>query len=330
MPPGENLCQDAGIAIGRGDRPRAGPVRRAMAHGMRCPMAEADLSRFERWALALGRLANESSRGKSIQESFLRRVTYPWVYRTLSTRMFVDGMDMISGLAPDRGVLMVANHRSFFDQYAILLSFYGARVPWLRRMGFPVRSNFFYEHPLGILVNFAVGGGAMYPPIFRQAERTALNDDALDRIVRSLAEPGTLIGVHPEGTRGKGPDVYDLLPAQPGVGKMALLGKPIVIPAFINGLPNDIVAGTRSNYRPGIRQEDPCIIVYGNPVDYSDLLASKPRPTLYKKAADRFMKEVRALGERERELRAACRRGEIGDDHPGWLTNFRAAAAGRA
>jgi 1-acyl-sn-glycerol-3-phosphate acyltransferase len=295
---------------------------------MRLSMADADLSRFERWALALGRLANESDRAKSIQEGFLRRVTYPWVYRTLSTRMFVDGIDRIIGLAPDRGVLLVANHRSFFDQYAILLSFYSAQVPWLERMGFPVRSNFFYESPLGILVNFVVGGGAMYPPIFRQTERTALNDDALDRIIRSLARPGTIIGVHPEGTRGKGPDPYQLLPAQPGVGKMALLGKPIVIPAFIHGLPNDIVAGTRDNYKPGIRRRDPCILVYGEPIDYSDLLASKPRPTLYKKASDRFMKEVAALSAREREIRAGCLSGAIDDDHPGWLSNIRARAAG--
>ena len=290
-------------------------------------MADADLSRFERWAVALCRFTNESPRGKAIQESFLRRVTYPWVYRTLSQRMFVDGMEGISHLDPDRGVLMVANHRSFFDQYAILLSFYSAQVPWLRRMGFPVRSNFFYESPLGVLVNFAIGGGAMYPPIFRQTERTALNDDALDRVVRSLADPGTVIGVHPEGTRGKGPDPYELLPAQPGVGKMALLGKPIVVPAFINGLPNDIVAGTRDNYKPGIRRDDPCILVYGDPIDYAHLLASKPRPTLYKKASDLFMKRVKEAGERERDIREACRRGEIGDDDPRWLSNIRARAA---
>jgi len=167
----------------------------------------------------------------------------------------------------------------------------------------------------------------MYPPIFRQTERTALNDDALERVIRSLGEPGTIIGVHPEGTRGKGPDPYELLPAQPGVGKMALLGKPIVIPAFIQGLPNDIVAGARNNYRPGIRRADPCILVYGEPIDYSDLLASKPRPTLYKKAADLFMKKVGALSVREREIREQCRTGVISDDHPGWLSNIRARAA---
>ena len=57
--------------------------------------------------------------------------------------------------------------------------------------------------------------------------------------------------MHPEGTRGKGPDPYELLPAQPGVGKLALVGKPVVIPAFILGLGNDIVEDVRLNFTQG-------------------------------------------------------------------------------
>mgnify|MGYP001480307136 CR=1 FL=1 len=38
-------------------------------------------------------------------------------------------------------------------------------------------------------------------------------------------QPGTVVGLHPEGTRGKGPDPYTFLPAQPGVGKLALVAE---------------------------------------------------------------------------------------------------------
>ena len=78
-------------------------------------------------------------------------------------------------------------------------------------------------------------GGAMYPPIYRQAERRKLNDDALDKMVDIVKTRGNVLGMHPEGTRGKGDDPYTFLPAQPGVGKLALVAQPVVVPAFILG-----------------------------------------------------------------------------------------------
>ena len=49
--------------------------------------------------------------------------------------------------------------------------------------------------------------------------------------------------------------------------------------------------------------------MFGPPIDYSDLCAEKPRPTLYKKCADRFMAEVGKLAEREQVLRAELAAG---------------------
>ena len=63
------------------------------------------------------------------------------------------------------------------------------------------------------------------------------------------------------------------------------------------------------------------ITVFGPPVDYADLCAEKPRPTLYKKCADRFMAALGPLKERERALRAELERGEIDDADPRWLAN---------
>src|SRR5678816_1646637 len=104
--------------------------------------------------------------------------------------------------------MLVSNHRSFFDQYAMLLACYMGPVPWAKRLYFPVRSNFFYDQPLGIVVNAAVAAGAMYPPIFGQAERRAVNGQALDRMVGRWRQPGIGLGMHLAGTRGKGPDPY--------------------------------------------------------------------------------------------------------------------------
>ena len=160
------------------------------------------LNRVEQLALRFAEAANEDPRGKWLQTQFLRTISYSWVRACLANRMLVEGLDDIMALYPDRGVMLVSNHRSFFDQYAMLLACYMGPVHWAKALFFPVRSNFFYDQPLGIVVNAAVAAGAMYPPIFRQAERRALNDDALDRMVEILRRPGNVLGMHPEGTRG--------------------------------------------------------------------------------------------------------------------------------
>jgi 1-acyl-sn-glycerol-3-phosphate acyltransferase len=284
-------------------------------------MADVPLTRVERLALRFAEISNEDPRGKWLQNRFLRGVSYVWVRTALANRMFAEGLEDMMALRPETGVMLVSNHRSFFDQYAMLLACYMGPVPWSKRLFFPVRSNFFYDQPLGIFVNAAVAGGAMYPPIFRQAERRALNDEALEKMVELLRAPGNVLGMHPEGTRGKGPDPYQFLPAQPGVGKVALLGKPVVIPAFIRGLGNNIVQDIRLNFGKEARREHAVITVFGPPVDYADLCAEKPRPALYKKCADRFMAAVRPLADHERELRAAVLRGEIDAADPRWLGN---------
>jgi 1-acyl-sn-glycerol-3-phosphate acyltransferase len=281
----------------------------------------AELTRIEKLAVAFGKLANESELAKRLQTTWMRSASWWWVRPTLNPRLYTDGLDRLHDYHPERGTMVAANHRSYFDQYAILLAMWAARIPWARDITFPVRANFFYEHPLGVLVNAFVVGGAMYPPIFRQKERTKLNDDSLDAAIRMLQRPRSVVGVHPEGTRGKGDDPYELLPAQPGVGKMALLAQPMVLPVFVGGISNDFLGDVREAYTKGIRQRRPAIIVYGTPIDMSDLYAQKPRPTLYKKAADRMMAEIAKLGVREKELRARAAAGEISDDDPNWLMN---------
>ena len=279
------------------------------------------LSRIERLALRFGALSNESPRGKWLQTQFLRRVSYIWVRAGVAHRMFIEGLDEISQLEPDAGVMIVSNHRSFFDQYVLLLACWMGQIRWAEQLWFPVRANFFYDHPAGIVVNALVAGGAMYPPIYRQAERRALNDGAVDKMVEILHTKGNVLGMHPEGTRGKGDDPYKFLPAQPGVGKLALLAKPLVVPVFILGLGNRMLEDIKWNFSEEARREHAVILIYGRPIDYSDLTLEKPRPTLYKKCADRFMAEIGKLAEREQALRAELCAGKIGDDDPRWITN---------
>jgi 1-acyl-sn-glycerol-3-phosphate acyltransferase len=284
-------------------------------------VARAELTRIEQMAIRLAAVTNNHPVGQFLQDRFLRGVSYTWVRAGLARRCLFDGLDGLIARQPERGVLLASNHRSFFDQYAMLLALYLTGTPWCRRINFPVRANFFYEHPLGILVNWGVAAGVMYPPVFRQRERAEANKRTVDQLVSMLQQPGTVIGVHPEGTRGKGPDPYEMLPAMPGIGQIALQAKPMVIPAFVMGLGNDFLVELRDNFRADIRQTRPVIAVFGEPVDLGPFLSSKPRPALYKKCADLIRERIADLIPRERALRAACAAGEIGDDDPRWLLN---------
>jgi 1-acyl-sn-glycerol-3-phosphate acyltransferase len=290
---------------------------------MQKDMAEerVELTATEKAALAIGRLANETEGGKLAQYLFHKGFTRRWVAKTVMNRTYVEGIDYLVDMEPDRGVMIVSNHRSFFDQYVQMLAFFTVGIPWVRRIMFPVRSNFFYDHPIGVFLNYAVGAGTMYPPIFRQRTRAEQNKEALDRIIEHLKTRKTVVGVHPEGTRGKGPDPYEMLPAQPGVGQMVLHGKPIVVPIWMNGLGNNFVADVKSNYVAGIRQRNPVIMIVGQPIDYSEFTQKKPRAALYKRCADKLRDEILALAPREKELRAMCARGEIPNDDPNWLAN---------
>jgi 1-acyl-sn-glycerol-3-phosphate acyltransferase len=280
------------------------------------------LGRVERFARWLGRIGNETDGGQVFQNALLRRVSYVWVRQVLANRIFAEGLDDVVALRPPAGVLFVSNHRSFFDLYSLLLACYMGPVPWARHLHFPVRSNFFYDHPLGMAVNFLAAGGAMYPPIYRDSTRKAENDIALDKMIEFLQTPDTIVGMHPEGTRNKTDDPYTFLPAQPGVGKLALLARPTVLPLFINGVGNNFIADVRINFTPTARRDHAVIAVFGPPVDYRDLLADKPRPTLYKRCADRFMDAIRVQSEREKILRAELDAGRIDlANDPRWIMN---------
>jgi 1-acyl-sn-glycerol-3-phosphate acyltransferase len=275
----------------------------------------------ERSATAIGKAINEAGLGRRVQHVFLRGFGYVWMRAALSRWMLIEGLDTFRDLEPDRGVLLLANHRSFFDLYAVSVAFFAAPTPWLERVCFPVKADFFYERPLGVALNLVAGAGVMYPPFFRQRARARLNKISLDYLVSILSRKGWLVGFHPEGKRSKLPDPYTLLPMQPGAGEIALKTGAIVVPVFINGLGNNFLHDVRRGLKADAMR-NPCICVFGEPVDLADFATGRPGLRQYKEAADRFGEAILHLAERERQLRAQCAAGAIGGDDPRWLKNL--------
>ena len=138
----------------------------------------------------------------------------------------------------------------------------------------------------------------MFPPFFRSAEKMPFNKFSLSILIDKLRGRTALVGFHPEGTRSRTDDPYTLLPAQPGVGEVALKSRPLVVPAFILGLSNSLLEQ--------LRAKEPVIAVFGEPIDLSAFPA-ETRLSHHKRCADMFNARIAELGEEERRLRAELR-----------------------
>jgi 1-acyl-sn-glycerol-3-phosphate acyltransferase len=217
-----------------------------------------------------------------------------------SRRVVVEGLPHALALEPADRMVWVANHRSFFDFFVLFrVLFRRTRVG--HRIFFPVRSTFFYDRPLGPLVNLVFDAFAMFPPILRDRERAAWNAYAMARCLAELDVPGTSIGMHPEGTRGRGPDPFALLPPKPGVGQLVLESSPEVkvMPAFVLGLGNGVAGEVRKNLLAP--RAHPVHVRIGAPIDFSDLRATDRGTAQRLAAAERCMAAIAALGEPLRE-----------------------------
>jgi 1-acyl-sn-glycerol-3-phosphate acyltransferase len=266
---------------------------------MRNEPAFAALTFWERLAFRVMRFFNQGG-GAALAWIWQRWVVTPGVGILVSRRLQIHGLERLERVPRGAPILLVANHRTFFDLF--ILGRILIRHPRLgRRVNFPVRSNFFYEGPFGLLMSVIFTGGTMFPPFFRSAEKKAMNRLSLDILLEKLRTPGQMVGFHPEGTRNKSDDPYAMLPAQPGAGELALKARPTVVPAFILGLTNNPWAELKAN----LRRERPVIAVFGDPID----LPESPRETRlshHKKCADLLNERIAALGAQERALRTSA------------------------
>jgi 1-acyl-sn-glycerol-3-phosphate acyltransferase len=234
------------------------------------------------------------------------------IYSCGSRRFNIHGLDNLAPYRKKDSILLVANHRSFFDFFTITALLYW-RTRLTKRIFFPVRQNFFYDHPLGPAVNFAMSGMRMFPPVMRDKEKKAFNNYSVARCVEELNRPdiGTVLGIHPEGTRNKSDDPYAFLPAQPGTGRIALgATRAKVIPVFVLGMGQSIAGEMRKNVLAP--DEHPVDVYFGAPLDFSDLLPKANMLTAQKRAADRCLDAIKVLADMQRRD-AAIREGRDPD-----------------
>lgn len=238
-----------------------------------------------------------------------RHIGSLWIYLATYNLMNVRGLENFEQTDAERPVILVANHRSFFDMYTVSSVLF-RRTQRPITLFFPVRAKFFYDNPLGWFVNLIMGWWAMYPPFFReQREASKRNFDKFS--VRELTRicsrgHGHVIGFHPEGKRNLSDDPYSFLPAQPGIGKVIYEARPQVVPVFIAGLRNELARQILGNWTGGEKVR----IWFGEPVDLDVFYDKRDSLRTHKEISDLLMTRIAELGELDRlEFGKAANKG---------------------
>lgn len=303
-PPSDSLTAEPPVDTSPGEAPRSSiePVsaaRFALQRPKLLALGEKRLSRIERAQIRWIRASFQPGWLDQTLRFFQRTIGQAWIHHCTKHLRHIHGLERLPPLDGPDSVIVVANHRSFFDLYVVTAAL--VRGGLKKRIVFPVRSNFFYDTWLGWFVNGIMSFFAMYPPIFRDRRKAFLNPACLAELSWLLRRGGVFAGLHPEGTRKRDDDPYTFLPAQPGVGKVIHDARVTVVPVFINGLLNDLPRQVAGNFT---RKGPPIHVVFGHPIDFDDLYAQKGSPRVYRAIAERCLEAIGALGQEERLLRA--------------------------
>jgi len=229
-----------------------------------------------------------------------RHIGSLWIFIATYNLMNVFGIENVENSDPKRPLILVANHRSFFDMYTVSSVMF-RRTTRPVTLYFPVRAKFFYDSPVGWFVNLVMGWWSMYPPFFREegeGEKRKFDKFSLRELTRLSSEGfGHIIGFHPEGKRNLNEDPYSFLPAQPGIGKVILNADPQVIPVFIAGLGNDLPKQILGNWTGGEKVR----IWFGEPIDLSEFQGKRDSVRTHKEISDHLMAKIGELGNKDRE-----------------------------
>ncbi len=230
-----------------------------------------------------------------------RKIGSLWIKIATYNLMNVFGIKNVQNSDISRPLLLVANHRSFFDMYVVSSVIFRQTTRPIK-LFFPVRAKFFYSSPIGWIVNLLMGWWSMYPPFFREdkeANKREFDKYSLKRLVQICSEgEAHVIGFHPEGKRNLDPNPYSFAKAQPGVGKVAMEAKPQVIPVFITGLGNDLPKQILGNWTGGEKVR----VWFGKPVDLSEFYEQRNSVRTHKKIADHLMSKIGELGVEDKKF----------------------------
>lgn len=255
------------------------------------------LTAMERFCFRLTHRMNQG-RWKRLMTFLQRHIGSLWIHIATYNIMNLYGLENLEKVSPERPILLVANHRSFFDMYAVsAMLFRKTKRPM--ELYFPVRAMFFYESLFGLFVNFVMGWFSMYPPFFYSKEKREFDKYSMRHLIHICSEGrGHIIGFHPEGKRNLEGDAWTYLRAQPGIGKIIKESNPQVVPVFIAGLGNNLPKQVLGNWFGG----EPIRIWFGEQLDLSEFMQKRDSVRTHKEIADYLMVKIAELGKEDKKL----------------------------
>ena len=129
----------------------------------------ATLGPYEQRAFRLVDFVNSHPSAKGLAQAYLETVGMGWVYYCSRNLAHIIGTSVLDRLNPPAGLMLVSNHRSFFDQFFIACWLIKT-TRLLERIYFPVRSEFWYDQPIGLAVS-AVMSALCASPISESGSR---------------------------------------------------------------------------------------------------------------------------------------------------------------
>jgi len=281
------------------------PIKNSIAVGKRqtiviTPTKE-ELSVLEPFEKIGFKLADKMNRGtwKRLWTFCQRHIGSLWIRLATYNLMNVFGLENIEKTNVQKPLLLVANHRSFFDMYTVSSVLFRQTSRPIK-LFFPVRAKFFYDSPLGWFVNFVMGWFSMFPPFFREdheIKKREFDKFSMRKLIGICSQgEAHVIGFHPEGKRNLSKDAYSFLPAQPGIGKVIMASRPQVVPVFIAGLGNDLPKQILGNWRGGEKIR----IYFGKPIDLSEFYKKRDSLRTHKEIADFLMQKIGELAEEDK------------------------------
>jgi 1-acyl-sn-glycerol-3-phosphate acyltransferase len=197
-----------------------------------------------------------------------------WVLFFVFNRTTVRGREHVG---EDRNTLLLSNHQSMLDSFLVgLVAFYPRSwlkphlMPWN-----PAAAENFYKTPL--LAWLADNWKCIW---VREGRRDL---HALHRMIEAL--PAGVMTLFPEGTRTRDGSVCS---GRPGPGLLILATRPRVVPVAIDGM-NAVLPIGRHLPRLGKR----ITVVFGPPIDYSDVLHLPRTRETAQVVIDRAMEAIR-------------------------------------
>lgn len=201
----------------------------------------------------------------TLKETFLWSGNY--VIARLMWRTRIEGELAVQ---PDKGAVIVANHRSSVDPAFIQIC--------IRRVVYWMVAREYCEAPfIGALLRtlqvIPVGRGGIDTAATKQAIR--------------LAQEGGLVGMFPEGRINHADQL--LLPGRPGAALVALRARVPIIPVFIFDAPYDGTALGPIFMRSKVR------VKIGQPIDLSPYFGREKEEGVLQEITKRAMREMAAL-----------------------------------